>query len=149
MRLRHWEELRWMSRSAFRSIVLASTFIAIVLPQTRASPISSYRIIHASNPVEPRTSAVLQRHSGGISSVNITHSSPIEVNTPYLSGIDSNLITLAYSSDIADGSAPDVQRELFSAPTVAPSAAIVCQAGDEDFDAILGCSFDDSTDNNG
>jgi len=138
-----------MSRSGISSIALANALIASLLPQNSASSVSSNRVIHASTSVEPKMPAVLQRHSCGSSSGSITRSSPKEAKKQSLLDHDKNPSTVLYSSDLVDSKARDVQRELFSAPTVAPTTATVCQAGDEDFDADLGCSFGDSTDNNG
>ena len=140
---------RWIGQSALRVILAKALLLMSVLIQTRATPTNTHRMLRASSAVDPKTPNASQRHSVGNSSNGIARSPTLDANVRSSPTQDEKSNSLSYLSSFADDSARDVQRELFSAPTVLPTSAIVCQAGDEDNDADLDCSFDNSNDNEG
>jgi len=110
------------------------------------------RVPQTSNHVKPKTTAKFDRHSrrshDGPLRVD-SNSSPTSENSSSSLDQSSSRDTLYYKKDTAFEDPPNAHRELFSAPTVLPTAAIVCQIGDEEKDANLGCTFDDNIDNDG
>lgn len=109
-------------------------------------------IPQTSNHVKPKTSAKFDRHSrrsqGWPLRVN-SNISPTSENSSSSPNRNSSRDALYYKKDTAFEDPSNAHRELFSAPTVLPTAAIVCQIGDEEQDADLGCTFDDNIDNDG
>ena len=122
--------LHLFSTSASRFVVDA------IVPQT-----STY--------VKPTASAKFLRHSKvGPLRVN-PNRSLVSENSSWSRHSGSDLDALFNENDAEFEEPQDANRELFSAPTVFPTAAVVCQIGDEDKDADLSCTFDDNSDNNG
>jgi hypothetical protein len=106
-------------------------------------------MLHTSTIVDPKALAVSQRHKVSSTSSEVLHSSTIRSNSglsSYCGSIRSNHV---HVSDAAGVLTPESRRKLLSIPTAAPTAAVVCQRGDEDKDADLSCNFDDFADNDG
>lgn len=140
---------RWIGLLALRVMLAKALLLISVLNQTRATPANTHRMLRASSAVDPKTPNASQRHSVGNSLNGIALSPTLDAKARSSPKQDETSNSLFYMSRFADDSARGVLRELFSAPTVLPTSAIVCQESDEDNDADLDCSFDNSNDNKG
>jgi len=129
-----------MGQAGLRARLLRASLLGVVV-DISASPVGIERMLHTTTAVDPKTMADSQRHSIGRSIMKVNTSSSSD-----RASIDGALV---YASDFSNGAKSEARRELFSIPTAAPTAAVVCQIGDEDRDTGLGCSFDDSTYNDG
>ena len=131
-----------------RVAILVGASTLGLMEHMSASPISTNYVLRASTSVDLKT-LDSRRHSVVSSSSNMSYNAPNRTKSRSLVTQSSTYESLVYASDFSNGAKSEARRELFSIPTAAPTAAVVCQIGDEDKDTDLGCSFDDSTNNDG